>query len=226
MEPPDGRVREVVLATRNPGKLREIRQVLSPRPVRVVTREAFADVAEPEETGATFAENARSKALYYARATGRWSLADDSGLVVDALDGAPGVHSARYAAEFYPPDADRPTRDAANTAKLLAAMAFLPAGRRAGRFVCHLALADADAVLLETSGTLPGHITRRPRGRNGFGYDPVFLLSDRGQTAAELSPAEKNAVSHRGQAVRLFARRLGEFLLARGEADAQATEDP
>jgi len=186
--------------------------VLGPLPVEVASLESHRGVDEPAETGETFAENARQKALYYARALGQWCLADDSGLAVDALDGAPGVRSARHAAERFGPEDDRPARDAANSAKLLEALRNVPDERRTARFVCHLALADADGVLLEASGTLEGAIARAPRGSNGFGYDPVFLVPSAGRTAAELTAEEKNAISHRGQAVRQFARRLAEFL--------------
>jgi XTP/dITP diphosphohydrolase len=177
--------------------------------------DAWAAVESPAEDGATFAENARAKALHYARATGRWCLADDSGLVVDALAGAPGVHSARYAAESFPPGADRAARDAANTAKLLTALADVEEPRRAARFVCHLSLADAQQVLVEATGTVEGRMARQPRGHNGFGYDPVFFLPDRGRTVAELTADEKNAISHRGRALRRFAARLEEFLAGR-----------
>lgn len=210
-----GPVRRIVLASRNPGKAREIRQVLGDLPVEVVSLGQFGGIDEPAEEGSTFAENARRKALYYARLTGHWCLADDSGLVVDALGGAPGVHSARYAEEELPPGADRPARDAANTAKLLAALADTPDEQRTARFVCHLALADPRRVLLETSGEVEGVIARRPRGSNGFGYDPVFLVPQARRTAAEMSGEEKNAVSHRGKAVRNFARLLKGFLADR-----------
>ena len=181
----------IVVATGNPGKLREIRQVLVGLPVRVAPLADFAPADEPEETGETFADNARAKALYYARATGQWCLADDSGLVVDALGGAPGVRSARYAAERIPPGADRPTVDAANNAKLLSELADLADEGRTARFVCHLALADAETVLLEATGTVEGRILRQGRGSNGFGYDPFFYLPDLGRTAAELLPERK-----------------------------------
>jgi len=213
--PPHGPVRRIVLASRNPGKVREIGQVLGELPVRVVPLGPAGAAEEPLEEGSTFAENARHKALYYARATGQWCLADDSGLVVDALDGAPGVHSARYAEEGLPPGADRRARDAANIAKLLAALAETPDEQRTARFVCHLALADPQRILLEASGEVEGRIVRRPRGSNGFGYDPVFLVPEDGRTAAEMSPDEKNAISHRGKAVRSFARRLRRFLADR-----------
>jgi len=178
--------------------------------------EALEGIDEPAETGTTFAENARQKALYYARATGLWCLADDSGLIVDALDGKPGVHSARYAAERFGPDADRRHRDAANTAKLLEALENVPAGHRTARFVCHLALAEPAAVLLEATAAVEGVITAAPTGENGFGYDPVFLVPRFGQTVAEMHADLKNSLSHRGQAARQFAQLLGQLL--RGQA--------
>ena len=221
MNPQPSRPREIVLATRNPGKLREIRAELGHLPVRVLGLADLPDVDEPAETGATFAENARDKALYYARRTGRWCLADDSGLAVDALGGEPGIRSARYAAETFPPHADRAARDAANTAKLLAAMSDADEPRRTARFVCHLALADPRGVLIETSAALAGRITREGAGENGFGYDPVFFVPEAGCTAAEMPPEAKNAVSHRGQAVRQFAARL-KALLARTDLQGDA----
>jgi len=202
----------LIVATRNPGKLREIGQVLADLPVGVGGLEAYAPVEEPAETGQTFAENAREKALYYARATGRWCLADDSGLEVRALGGAPGIRSARYAAESVDPGADRETIDAANNAKLLAELARTAAADRGARFVCHLALADPQGILIEASGTLEGQIATEPRGHNGFGYDPLFFLPEMQRTTAELTPDRKNAVSHRGKAVRAFAVLLKDFL--------------
>jgi len=160
------------------------------------------------EDGASFADNARIKARSYACATGQWCLADDSGLVVDALGGAPGVRSARYAAQEVPAGAGRSIVDAANTARLLRELRGVPTRERTARFICHLALADSQGVLLEAPGSVEGLIADGPRGRNGFGYDPVFFIPDLGRTAAELSPDEKNAISHRGTAVRRFAELL------------------
>ncbi len=186
-------------------------QVLQHLPISLAGLDTLETIDEPEETGDTFAENACQKALYYARATGQWCLADDSGLVVDALSGKPGVHSARYAAERFPPDADRPHRDAANTEKLLEALENVDDARSA-QFVCHLALAQPGKVLLETTGTVEGVIARHPRGANGFGYDPVFFVPRLGKTIAEIPAELKNELSHRGKAVRQFAKLLGQLL--------------
>ena len=207
-------VRRIVLATGNRGKLREISAVLADPAVGVAVEglDHLGAIPAPAETGETFAANARDKALYYARATGQWCLAEDSGLEVDALGGAPGVHSARYAADRCPADADRATLDAANNAKLLEALAGVPAERRTARFVCHLALAGDGRILIETFDTVEGQIAQAPRGSGGFGYDPLFLIPALGCTTAELSAEQKNALSHRGKAVRHLARLLASFL--------------
>ena len=202
----------IVLATGNPGKLREIREVLGELPVEVLGLADLPPIEEPAEDGDTFAENACAKASYYARATGHWCLADDSGIVVDALDGKPGVHSARYAADECPPGAGRDVVDPANNRKLLRELADVPDQERTARFVCYLALSDGERILLETSGTIEGRIGHQERGANGFGYDPLFRLPDRDVTTAQLAPAEKNAISHRGKATRKFAGMLGELL--------------
>ena len=208
--------KEIVLATGNPGKLREMAQVLSGLAIDVIGLKELGDIPEPEETGETFAENARDKALYYARATGRWCLADDSGLQVDALDGAPGVRSARYSRDTVPPGSDRKTIDLANNAKLLGALEDVPDEQRTARFRCCLALANAEGVLIETDGTFEGRIARTPAGENGFGYDPLFFTPERNCSAAQLPPQQKNAISHRGQAVRRFAELLADYLKAAG----------
>lgn len=196
-------MRELVVATRNAGKLREIRELTAGRPLVWRGLDEFAGLADVEETGATFAENARLKALHYAAATSLPALADDSGLEVDALGGAPGVRSARYAGA--------PRDDTANNRKLIAALAGVPPARRTARFRCALALADKGVVLLEAEGAFEGLIVDEPRGTNGFGYDPHFLVPALGRTAAELPPAEKNARSHRGQALRALLARLDEL---------------
>ncbi len=202
----------IVLATRNPSKLREIRDMLGGAPFDLV---ATGDgIAEPVETGLTFAANACQKALYYAGATGRWCLADDSGLEVDALEGRPGVTSARFASDHCPPGAQRETIDRANNARLLEELKDTPDAMRTARFVCHLALADTRGVLAQTFGVIEGRIGRKERGENGFGYDPLFLLPQMGLTTAQLSAADKNVISHRGQAVRHVAGILRNLLTA------------
>ncbi|BCX87985.1 XTP/dITP diphosphohydrolase [Methylomarinovum tepidoasis] len=190
----------LVLASGNRGKLREIQALLAPHGVRVLPQTAFA-VTEVEETTPTFVENALLKARNAARYTGLPALADDSGLEVEALAGAPGVHSARYAG----PGAD----DRLNNTKLLEALAEFRGEERRARFRCVLVLVrhPFDPSPLIAEGTWEGRIAEEPRGEGGFGYDPLFWLPDRGCTAAELPPEEKNRLSHRGQALRqLLAR--------------------
>ncbi|NQT87671.1 RdgB/HAM1 family non-canonical purine NTP pyrophosphatase [bacterium] len=198
--------RLIVLGSTNRGKLRELQTILADQPVALRSLDGYPDAVQPEEDGATFVENARKKALGLAQQLGLWVLADDSGLCVDALDGRPGVHSARYAG----PDAD----DAGRAAHLLGELSEVADAQRGAEFRCVLALASRDGVLLETEGTCRGRITRHPRGECGFGFDPVFLYPEYGATFAEISAEAKNAVSHRGQAVRAFAERLPRLLAA------------
>ena len=205
----------IVLATRNAGKIREISAVLSGLGVRIAPLEEFSksgEISEPAEHGATFADNARDKALYYARATGQWCLADDSGLAVDALGGAPGVHSARYADDECPGKHDRAAIDRANNAKLLRALHGISDERRTARFICHLALADPERVLIEARDSVEGRIGHVEKGANGFGYDPLFYFPEKGRTTAELPDDEKNLISHRGKALRKFAAMLADLL--------------
>lgn len=189
----------LLFATRNRGKLAELRALVAPHGIEVDSLDDVDAPGEVEEDGETFTANAEKKARAALAATGLPALADDSGLEVDALDGAPGVRSARYAG----PGQD----DAANNAKLLAALASVPDARRTARFRCALAFVDAAGTLTVAEGTLEGRIGQAPRGAGGFGYDPLFLLPD-GRTLAELSAAEKNAISHRGQALRKMAPHL------------------
>lgn len=207
----------IVLATRNPGKLREIKQVLGDLPVSVISLDELKHIDEPAEEGTSFAENARTKALYYARATGLWCLADDSGLEVNVLGGAPGVRSARYAADACDANADRQAIDAANNSKLLEQLKDVPDKERTARFVCHLALADPNRILIETFDTIEGRIGREPQGHNGFGYDPLFFVPELGCTTAKLPPEEKNRISHRGKAVMHFASLLKNLLNSAAE---------
>lgn len=193
----------IVVGTRNRGKVAEIAAALAALPVEVVSMDEYPDVPEAEENGDTFAANAVMKATHYALHTGRPCLADDSGLEVDALGGAPGVYSARYAGPG--------GSDAACNAKLLGALAGVPAEGRTARFRCVLAYVDPDGTLLTAEGTCEGMIIDAPRGTGGFGYDPLFLYPGAGKTLAEMTLAEKNAVSHRGQAVRNMATILARY---------------
>lgn len=193
--------RTLVAATGNRGKLAEIERLLDGLGWEVVAQSALG-VEPPPEDGLTFVENAIIKARHAAERTGRPALADDSGIVVDALGGAPGVHSARYAG---------PGRgDAANNEKLIRAMSGLPEGERSARFECAVVwLRDPrDPVPLIARGTWSGRVLEAPRGTNGFGYDPLFLDPATGCTAAELSPERKDALSHRGQALRALRAML------------------
>lgn len=184
----------IVLATGNPGKLREMQQVLAPLGFAVVAQSDF-QVPGAAETGLSFVENAIIKARHAAQHTGLPAIADDSGLEVDALAGAPGIYSARYAGA----DAD----DAANNARLLAELATGNRREATARFQCVLVFMRHanDPVPIIAQGTWAGVITDIPRGSNGFGYDPLFFLPDEGCTSAELAPARKNLLSHRGQAL-------------------------
>jgi len=202
--------RVILVATTNPGKVRELRSMLD-LDVAFKTLADFPGIEEVVEDGATFAENARKKATEYARATGLWTLADDSGLVVDALDGAPGVHSARYCGDV-PAGTDRKVIDRMNVAKLLEALQGVPQDQRAARFVCFLCLASPDRVQIETEGKVEGRIIDEPAGTGGFGYDPVMFLPELGKTVAQLSDAEKNALSHRGNAIRALIPRLKKVI--------------
>jgi XTP/dITP diphosphohydrolase len=197
---------KLLVATTNPNKVREIDQVLRPLGYDVVGLHELAHaIPEPVEDADTFEGNARIKAQAYARALGSACLAEDSGLEVDVLAGAPGVHSARYAGV----DGPREERDRANNEKLLRALANVPASERSARFVCALCLVDAQgSILFETRGTYEGVIADAPRGAGGFGYDPLLFLPALGKTSAELAPAEKNALSHRGKATRALATYL------------------
>jgi XTP/dITP diphosphohydrolase len=190
-------IRKLLVATTNPGKLREIRTLLAGVPIDVVCLADIAPIAEPEETGRTFEENARLKALYWAKHSGLWTVAEDSGLVVDAMDGEPGVYSAR----FLRPDATYPER----FAEIFRRLDARPNEPRTARFVAALASVDRGTVVYETTGVVEGEISPEPRGKGGFGYDPVFYYPPYRKTLAEVSEADKVAVAHRGIAFRAFA---------------------
>ncbi len=191
----------LLIATGNPGKWRELRALLDGLPFEIASLAQYA-LAPPEETGATFLENALLKARHARAATGLAVIADDSGLEVDALGGEPGVRSARYAG----PGAS----DAENNAKLIAALAGVPPERRGARYRCVLVYLPADRVAapLIAEGVWEGRIVDAPAGAAGFGYDPHFLVPELGCTAAQLDPAHKNRISHRGIALRALRERL------------------
>ena len=196
--------RTIVVGSSNPGKLAEIQTLLGALPVELRSLSAYPDAQPPEETGATFAENARLKATTLARQLGTWVLAEDSGLCVDALDGRPGVRSARYGG----PDAT----DAQRVVKLLEELRDVPEADRGAAFVSVAALASPLRVLLEAEGACRGRITGEPLGETGFGYDPVFFYPDFGATFAQAGEEAKNRVSHRGRALRTLAERLVRLL--------------
>jgi len=195
--------REIVLASNNPGKVREIAQLLATLDLSVLPQSQF-DVPDVEETGLTFVENAILKARNAARKTGLATIADDSGLEVDALNGAPGIHSSRYAGVG--------SSDQANLDKLLQALTDVPQGDRKARFQCLMVYLahEHDPTPFICQGTWEGRILFEPRGDNGFGYDPVFFVPTHNCSSAELPPEIKNELSHRGQALRMLVATLAK----------------
>ena len=193
--------RSLLIATTNPGKLREIEAILNGLPLELKTLRDSPAVPEPVENGQTFGENARLKALHYAEATGELTVAEDSGLVIDALDGAPGVHSARWHGTDY----------GVKFRKIKELLANRGLTSSAARFVCHLALARDRRILYETEQTIEGRIADRPAGGEGFGYDPIFFYPPLSKTLAQLERDEKSRISHRGKAffaLREYLRRV------------------
>lgn len=189
-------MKTILVATTNPGKLTELSEMLD-IDADFKNLADFPGIEEVPEDGSTFEQNAQKKALGYAKATGLWTIADDSGLVIDALGGAPGIHSARFSGEK---SELRTLIDHKNTAKVLKLMKNVPVEKRTARFVCSICLASPEKVLIQTEGTVEGTITETERGDGGFGYDPIFLVKGIDKTAAELEPDEKNKISHRGNA--------------------------
>ena len=194
-------MKEIVAATGNKGKIAEFTAALAPLGYFVRPVKDFGFIEEPEETGATFADNAILKARYYADRTGRPCLADDSGLEVDVLSGEPGVYSARYAGEQ--------ATDADNNTKLLNELSRRGDETRSARFRCVLAFCQTDGSVLTADGTCEGVILFQGRGDGGFGYDPLFFLPEYGKTLAEMTLEEKNSVSHRGRALAALVVKLG-----------------
>lgn len=194
---------KLLLATRNRKKMEEIRRVFAHPGLVLLSLDDFPGCPEVEEDGESFRENAAKKALEVARFAGMSALADDSGLVVDGLDGAPGVRSARYAGE----GAD----DAANLARVLAELAARPGAPRSARFVCDLALARPDGEVRHFTGSVEGRIIDRPLGVNGFGYDPVFVPEGHDETFAQMAGSQKDSMSHRGRALAACAAAIGTW---------------
>ena len=198
----------ILIATQNVGKVAEMRRMLhvitSDLGISLVGLDAFPKIESPEENGATFIENATIKARYYADAFQMLAIADDSGLVVDALQGAPGIHSARYGG----PGLD----DTERYALLLDNMTDIPDSERDARFVCAVCVAGNSTDILTAEGSVEGNIAHGPRGNNGFGYDPIFVPAGETRTVAELSEHEKDSISHRGRAIRAIVPDLYELL--------------
>ncbi|WP_042459318.1 XTP/dITP diphosphatase [Neobacillus dielmonensis] len=197
-------MKEVIIATKNPGKAREFEHIFAPRGIAVRTLLDFPDIPEVEETGSTFEENAILKAETISKTLNRMVIGDDSGLMVDALDGRPGIFSARYAGE--------PKNDQNNTNKLLSELQDVPEEKRTARFYCALATAIPGRETFTVHGTCEGRILEEPRGTNGFGYDPVFYVPDQGVSMAELTSDEKNKISHRANALKKLDAVLDDLL--------------
>jgi XTP/dITP diphosphohydrolase len=190
--------RKILVATTNPGKVAELKAMLD-LDVEWTSLSDFPGMNEIEEDGKTFAENARKKAIGYAKKTGLWTIADDSGLVIDTLGGEPGVKSARFSGVK---EKNRKLLDHMNMVKVLKLLEGVPKEKRKARFVCCLCLASPERILAETEGRLEGVIAEEEAGENGFGYDPIFFVPKLNKTVAQLSREEKNAISHRGNAIR------------------------
>jgi XTP/dITP diphosphohydrolase len=185
---------EVIIATKNPGKAREFEQIFTPRGVMVRTLLDFPEIEDVEETGSTFEENATLKAEAVSKQLNKMVIGDDSGLVVDALEGRPGIYSARYSGEQ--------KDDQKNLEKVLSELAGIPKEDRSARFYCALAVAIPNGKTVTVSGTCEGIILEEPKGTNGFGYDPIFFVPEKGVAMAELSGDEKNEISHRANALK------------------------
>jgi XTP/dITP diphosphohydrolase len=187
-------VKEVIIATKNPGKAREFEHIFASRGIEVRTLLDFPEIPDVDETGSTFEENAILKAEAVSQALGKMVIGDDSGLMVDELEGRPGIYSARYAGEQ--------KNDQNNTDKVMSELIGLPEEKRSARFYCALAVAVPGQETITVSGTCEGRILEEQRGTNGFGYDPVFYVPEKGLAMAELSSDEKNKISHRANALK------------------------
>lgn len=202
--------RKILIASTNPGKVVELKALLD-ADVKWLTLLDFKRIAKVEEDGSSFVENACKKAVGYAKATDLWTICDDSGLEIDVLEGAPGIQSARFCGDD-PQEMDRSLIDCRNVAKVLKLLTDVPGEERTAKFLCCLCLASPDEILIETEGALEGLITDKPVGNNGFGYDPIFFVPHLNKTVAQLTPEEKNAISHRGNAIRGLKPLLAQLL--------------
>ncbi|NQT01711.1 MAG: XTP/dITP diphosphatase [Planctomycetes bacterium] len=205
-----GENKKILVATTNIGKIAELKAMLD-LDAQWLDLSYYPEIEEIEEDGQTFAENACKKAIGYAQATGLWIIADDSGLEVDALGGEPGVKSARYSGDKTIND-DGTLIDHRNIAKVLELLEGVPQEKRTARFFCSLCLASPETILIETEGTLEGLIANKEIGKNGFGYDPIFFVPHLNKTVAQLTSEEKNAISHRGNAIRKLKPMLEKLL--------------
>ena len=201
--------RKILVATTNAGKIAELKAMLDSN-VEWLGLTDFPDIGEVVEDGKTFAENARKKATEYAKAANCWAVADDSGLVIDALGGKPGIKSARFSGAM---EKDKTLLDHKNMAKVLTLLKNVPKENRTAKFVCCLCLASPKEILIEVEGEMKGLIAAEPAGENGFGYDPIFFIPELNKTAAQLTAEEKNAISHRGQAIRKLKPQLEKLLI-------------
>ncbi len=196
--------KEVVIATRNLGKLREMVAILDPLSLKLLSLKDFPEIPDVVEDGATFSENAGKKARTVAHLTGRLTIADDSGLCVDALQGRPGIFSSRFAGEE--------ASDRKRYQKLLDKMTGVPEGRRGAEFICVMAIVSPEGEMQTVEGKCRGMITFTPQGKHGFGFDPIFFVPEFGKTMAELEPEAKNQISHRSQALKKLNLILPQFL--------------
>jgi XTP/dITP diphosphohydrolase len=197
-------MKQVIIATKNAGKVREFQALLGKRGVEIKSLLDFPDCPDVEETGSTFAENAILKAEAMARYFNTTVIADDSGLSIDALGGRPGVYSARYAGEE--------KNDQKNIAKVLSELEGVPFAKRTARFHCALAVAAPERRTAVVEGTCEGYIAEKPQGENGFGYDPIFYIPQKGKTMAQLSAEEKNQISHRAKALEKLDKQWDEII--------------
>ncbi|WML40761.1 XTP/dITP diphosphatase [Neobacillus sp. OS1-2] len=202
-------MKEVIIATKNPGKAREFEQIFSNRGIQVRTLLDYPEIPDVEETGTSFEENAILKADSVSKKLNKMVIGDDSGLIVDALDGRPGIYSARYAGE--------PKNDQNNTDKVLSELQGVPKSERSARFYCALAISMPGQETRTVSGTCEGRILEERCGSNGFGYDPVFYVPEKGRSMAELSADEKNSISHRANALKQLDVILDSILEGAGQ---------